>query len=263
MYYYLYDTFLQEQKYEKSLDLIKTRLLDLEIQGKNEKLTLLKSIDELINDEVKRGVTTVVVVGNDKTFLKAIDAVAKNNITLGIIPVGSDNNIASFLGIGSELDACEILSSRKVVKVDLGKVNGQYFFNKVSIDKNLERISVEKDKIKIIPRSGCGLVEINNFYLPTEQEKIDKRLLRLSPQDGVLEMLIYQKEKKKSWFLSKAKNDLFLDSLISAENFKVKSFEYLPVLVDGFRVLKTPLDIIVEKKQLSLIVGKNRLINID
>ena len=42
MYYYVYDTYLSDKKYEKILDKVKTRLLDLEIQGKHERLTLLK-----------------------------------------------------------------------------------------------------------------------------------------------------------------------------------------------------------------------------
>jgi len=95
MYYYIYDNYLTDKKYEKELDKIKTRLLDLEIQGKHEKLTLLKSIDELVKDEIKRGATTVVAVGNDKTFLKLVDVIAQSGVTLGLIPVGKeDNNLA-------------------------------------------------------------------------------------------------------------------------------------------------------------------------
>ena len=123
MYFYLYDTFLNDIKYEKVLDQIKARLLDLDIKGKHERLTLLKNLDSLITDEVKRGATTVVVVGNDKTFLKAIDPVAKNNVTLGIIPIGEDNLIAEMLGIPTGDEACEILAARKIANFNLGQVN--------------------------------------------------------------------------------------------------------------------------------------------
>ena len=92
MYFYIYDTYLADRKYEKVLDRIKTRLLDLDIQGKHEKLTLLKNIDELVEDEVRRGANTIIVVGNDKTFLKVVDAAVKNKVLLGLIPVGEGND---------------------------------------------------------------------------------------------------------------------------------------------------------------------------
>ncbi|MFA6536942.1 MAG: diacylglycerol kinase family protein [Patescibacteria group bacterium] len=263
MYYYLYDTYLQEPKYEKILDHLKTRLLDFEIQGKNEKLTLLKNVDELINDEVKRGVDTLVVVGNDKTFLKVVDAVVRNNLTLGIVPVGQGNNIASLLGIGNEDEACEILSARKVVNLDVGKANGQYFFNKISVNKNLERISVERGAIKITPRHDCGLIEINNFYVPENGDQIDENLATLGVQDGILDLLFFKKNKKRSWFAGKKNEEQIMDSLFEGDLFKIKSFEYLPVLLDGYKVQKTPVEVMIEKQKLKVIVGKNRLSQIN
>jgi len=259
MYYYLYDTYLQDQKYEKILDHIKTKLLDLEIQGKNEKLTVLKSVDELINDETKKGMDTLVVVGNDKTFCKVIDAVVKNGLTLGIIPVGQENKIATVLGIGNEDEACDILSARKVVNLDVGLANGYYFFNKISINKNLERLSIEKDSIKIIPRADCGLIELNNFYVSDSEEQTQSNLMKLSPQDGLLDLIFYKKDNKRNWLLGRKKENKKMDSLFDGSFFKIKSFEYLPVLLDGYKVQKTPVEVSIEKQKLKVIVGKNRV----
>ena len=160
MYYYIYDTFLADKKYEKTIDRVKTRLLDLEIQGKHERLTLLKSIDELISDEIKRGNTTIIVVGNDKTFLKVVDIIAKNNATLGLIPIGPDNKIAEYLGLGLEDSACEVIAARTVVKFDLGKIENQYFFSRMQISKNLERLTIEKDSYKMTPNHNCSIIEL-------------------------------------------------------------------------------------------------------
>ncbi|NQT49676.1 hypothetical protein HQ571_03205 [Candidatus Kuenenbacteria bacterium] len=258
MYYYIYDTFLSDKKYEKTIDRIKTRLLDLEIQGKHEKLTLLKSVDELINDEVKRGVNTIIMLGNDKTFLKVIDVIANNNVTLGLIPVGPDNNLAKCLGLPMEDAACEVIAARKIVKFDLGKTNNQYFFSSLKINKNLDRLSIEKDKYKITLNPECQEIDVYNYYYPVGKQSFEKRMKKSSAQDQKIELVIWSKQKKRKLF-SKNQGELKIDTLIQGSLFDIKSFEYLPVVLDDYKVIKTPVKIEVEPEKLNVIVGKNRL----
>jgi diacylglycerol kinase family enzyme len=258
MYYYIYDTFLADKKYEKTLDKIKASLLDLEIQGKHEKLTLLKSVDELIHDELKRGTKTIVVIGNDKTFLKVIDTVGKNNATLGLIPIGPENNIAKCLGIPEEEGACEVLAARKVVKFDLGKANEQYFFSNLRISKNLDRISVHKDKYKVVPRASCSEFDVYNFYFPEGKQSFERKMKKYSAQDEKVELVIRVPISKKGWFGKKDQVNP-IDTIIQGESFKIKSFEYLPVLLDDYRVIKTPVSVDIAPQKLKVIVGKNRL----
>lgn len=261
MYYYVYDTYLSDKKYEKVLDKVKTRLLDLEIQGKHERLTLLKSMDELITDELKKGAITVVVVGNDKTFLKVINTVAKNSITVGIIPIGGGNNIARTLGIPTEDAACDILAARKIIKFDLGKIKDQYFFSHLTIDKTLTRLSVVKDNYKMTPSSECVELNVYNFCYNVGDEDLEPVLKKISPQDGYLELVFKIKEKSSGWF--KKSGRLLVDSIIKGKKFEIKSFEYIPTFLDGARVIKTPFTVEIESKKLSVIVGKDRLINLD
>ena len=257
MHYYLYDTFLGDKKYEKVIDRIKTRLLDLEIQGKHEKLSLLKSIDELIADEVKRGANSIIVVGNEKIFLKVVDAAAKNNVSLGMIPVGENNHLAECLGLPLEEAACDVIAARKIVSFDLGKVNNQYFFSNLKITKNLDRLSIQKDSYKIVPRADCESVEVVNFYLPPLGESMERKIKKCSAQDELLELIIRRKGQKRRWFGGGEKPQI--DSLIQGNEFAIKSFEYLPALMDDYRVIKTPIKVEVEPGKLKVIVGKNRL----
>ncbi len=261
MYYYIYDTFLADKKFEKIIDKIKTRLLDLEIQGKHEKLTLLKSVDELISDEVKRGINTVVVLGNDRTFLKVVNVIAKHNITLGLIPVGPDNNLAKSLGLPMEEDACEIIAARKIVKFDLGQVGEQYFFSNLKIDKNLDRLSVEKDNYKIVPKAECSSIMVSNFYFPATKETFEKKMKNYSAQDQKLELVINIKGAKKKWF-NKNEPQSKIDTIIQGKDFKIKSFEYLPLVLDNYKIIKTPVTVGVKAGALQVIVGKTRLKNI-
>ena len=84
-----------------------------------------------MREGVKKGVKTIVVVGNDFTLSQVIGAADEVDITFGVIPVGSKNEIARILGIEDEMSACDCLSNRLVKKIDLGKINSTYFISKI------------------------------------------------------------------------------------------------------------------------------------
>jgi len=258
MYYYIYDTFLSDSKYEKTIDKIKTRLLDLEIQGKHEKLTLLKSLEELVRDEVKRGANTVIALGNDKTFLKIVNIAAQLDITLGMIPIGPNNDLAKYFGIKQEEEACEILAARKVVKFDMGKIKDNYFFSNIKVNKNVDRLGVVKGTFKVLPNPNCSEVIVSNFYYPEAEQTFEKKMKKYSAQDGKLELIIRTKPKKAGFF-KKKKTISPIDTIIQSTEFELKSFEYLPVIIDGYRVIKTPFKVEVASEKLKVIVGRDRL----
>lgn len=262
MYYYLYDTFLNDKKYEKVLDKIKTRLLDLDIKGKHERLSLLKSLDALIADEAKRGVQTIIIVGNDKSFLKAVDVVARHNLTLGIIPIGEDNLIAKILGVPLADEACEVLAARKIIKFDLGQVNNLYFFSNLRVRKNIDRISISHQGYRVIPKPRCSEVAIYNFLI-TEETKLKNGAEKINPGDDLLDLVIKSEDQSNGvrGIFKKQKQEK-IDSIIQGVNFEVKSFEYLPLMVDDYRVVKTPVAVKLADKKLQVIVGKTKnLIN--
>jgi len=99
MYLYVYDSFLNDKKYNSLLIKIEQRITDLGIKGRVAKLSILKNMKELISDAVKEGVETVVVAGDNQTFSKVINVIASLDVTLGIIPVVNNNNIAEVLGV--------------------------------------------------------------------------------------------------------------------------------------------------------------------
>ncbi len=262
MYYYLYDSFLGDRKYEKVLDKIKTQLLDLDIQGKHERLSLLKNVDSLIADESKRGVKTVVVIGNDKTFLRAVDAAAKAGVTLGIIPIGEQNEIAKILGIPAGEQACGVVAARKIGEFDLGKVNGSYFFSKLEITKNIDRISISHQGYKVLPKSSCSEISVVNFLTSTAEVK-NKALRKVGAQDNLLDLVFRSQVETKGWkkIIQRIPEQL-VDSVIQGVNFEIKSFEYLPVMLDGYKVIKTPISVKLADIKLKIIVGKNKEITI-
>ena len=84
-------------------------------------------------------VETVVLGGGDGTMQCAAEALAGSGLTLGIVPLGTANDLARTLGIPADIAAaCRIIAAGKHQAVDLGRVNGRYFFNVAHIGLGVE-----------------------------------------------------------------------------------------------------------------------------
>jgi diacylglycerol kinase (ATP) len=82
----------------------------------------------------KDKVDLVIIGGGDGTLNAAVDALVETQLTLGILPLGTANDLARTLGIPTSLeDACQIIANGEVQHIDLGWVNGKHFFNVASM----------------------------------------------------------------------------------------------------------------------------------
>ena len=126
MHTYIYDTFLTDQKYFPAISAIEAKLTEAGLGGRICRLSPLRSLRDVIAQELKRLPKTLVIVGNDSIVSQAISIMGGNDIPLGIIPIGEPNNIAARLGINEE-NACAMLSARRLVEIDLGAVDNKTF----------------------------------------------------------------------------------------------------------------------------------------
>ena len=245
MYYYIYDSYLNSKSYNNTLAKIETRLTDLGINGKINHLSFLKNIKQILTDEIKKGANTLVVVGNDKTIGKIINLVADLNMTLGIIPIDGTNNIAKFLGIPLREEACDILSSRIVQKIDLGNVNNNYFISSIeTIGKN---ISLELDNNYLINLEGQeSIINVSNLNCCFGQIA--------NPEDQKLDIFI---QIIKNTLLGKKEVSF---SHLKSKLIKITSSKTIPILLsDEKKIVKTPANIKIVGKKIKMIVGKNRI----
>lgn len=259
MYLYLYDHFLNDSKFHKTLVKIETRLTDLGIGGKISRLSPLKNIKELINDEVRFGVKTIVAVGGDQTVSLVINNIAKcEDIVFGIIPIGKNNCIAQALGIPHEEEACDVLSARKLEKIDLGKVNNTYFISNIHIAAE-SRVTLEcEESYQITPETNIVSISICNLR-PAALEGIqDARFF--NPRDGFLEALVepIQEISKSLFNIFKKKNTDIHNSIFPFKKISVLTKKAVTVTTDGRKVLKPPICIEVVPKKLTVVVGRNR-----
>ncbi len=240
MFYYFYDSFLNERKYERILAGIEARIIALGIDGKKRHLNILKDMTELVKEAIREGAKTIVAIGNDKTFSQMVNIVAELNVTLGFIPLGKPNKISKLLGIPPGEIACDILSNRLTETVDLGKVNHSYFFSSLKIAKS--KVIFKSEEYQIVPLKEQE-INISNF---------DDVFGEISnPRDGFLELaffpLGFRKHVGKSFFSIK---EIKIESQIKEES--------VIVIADQSRILKTPLSVKISPQKLKVIVGRKR-----
>lgn len=88
---------------------------------------------ELVEDE-NETVEAVVAAGGDGTVIRAVPMAIERNVPLGIVPLGTFNDLARTLGIPLDVDeACSTVGGGKLQRIDVGRVNGYYFVNEASI----------------------------------------------------------------------------------------------------------------------------------
>ena len=76
----------------------------------------------------------IIVAGGDGTMNAAAEALVKTGLPLGILPSGTANDLARTLAIPEDpRKASEIIAEGHTRRIDLGSVNGHYFFSVASI----------------------------------------------------------------------------------------------------------------------------------
>ncbi len=81
----------------------------------------------------------IIVVGGDGTLHSVADALLEAGKPMGILPAGTANDLARSLDVPADLPAaCDVILAGHTRRIDLGSVNGEYFFNAVHIGLGVE-----------------------------------------------------------------------------------------------------------------------------
>lgn len=147
-----------------------------------------KSFDETVI-EVKKATKKhkiIVACGGDGTLNAVVQGILGTKVIMGVLPLGSANNFAiQSLNIPINLKkAVEILLRKKIIQIDLGKINKAIFLNVVGIGINgqMALLGHKHWLYRFLPlpelRYGLPLLEklclFNSFHLSL---KIDSKLV--------------------------------------------------------------------------------------
>jgi diacylglycerol kinase (ATP) len=108
----------------------------LRFHGIEVKIEQFNSPDELALDIARRRheVDMAIVCGGDGTMNAAAPAIMETGLPMGVIPMGTANDLARTLHIPeSFLTAADIIAEGHTRQIDVGMVNGRPFFNVASI----------------------------------------------------------------------------------------------------------------------------------
>jgi diacylglycerol kinase family enzyme len=252
MYVYLYDNLLKQKRYDAVIKSIETRLTDFGIAGKIIRLQQFTNVEAVLQEEIKKGIDGVVIVGNDQTVGHVLSRAATLDTLFGFIPVGTNNAIAEVLGIPVGVEACDVLSRRRKVSLDVGWFNGRYFVSQLYIP--LADITIEYDE-RFVVSSQDGQLELVVCNLKPFSLKSGKnRDILVHPQDGKLEAFL-RPGSKKGMFGKVAYED---PSVFPFEEMVVWSNKAFVVEADGKQSKETHITIRLAKDRINMIVGKDR-----
>jgi YegS/Rv2252/BmrU family lipid kinase len=81
----------------------------------------------------------VIVGGGDGTLNAIVDSLVDMKLPLGILPLGTANDLARTLKIPLTVEsACRVIAQGQLKYIDLGCVNGKHFFNVASLGLSVE-----------------------------------------------------------------------------------------------------------------------------
>ena len=113
---------------------------------------------------VQQGYDVVISAGGDGTANEVVNGIAGYDVTLGVIPCGSGNDLAISMEIPRRIeDACEVILRGNTRVRDLGRVIDRYFVNAVGIGFDAAVAKTVNECFRSFPVRGIPLYVLAMF----------------------------------------------------------------------------------------------------
>ncbi len=106
-------------------------------------------IDVIEEDASSAGLDAIVVAGGDGTLAGQISRALATGLPIGLVPLGTFNDIARTLDIPLDLEAaCAVIAAGRTRPIDVARVNDTYYATEASvgISSRLARLQRSEDK---------------------------------------------------------------------------------------------------------------------
>jgi YegS/Rv2252/BmrU family lipid kinase len=230
----------------------------------------------------------IVAVGGDGTVNEIASAIVGSNAALGVVPFGSGNGLARFLGIPmNTAKSIKALSAYKVETIDSGQMNGLPFFNMAGMgfDAHIAEVFSHGKKRGFLTYIKSTMQEIMSYKPQQYRIEIDGKTyereafiisianssqwgndVHIAPnasvQDGLLDVCIIRKFP--IWRLPEIGARLMLKTIeasgyieiIKGKNIRISRETAGPIHLDGEpHVMDANLNINIVAGSLKVIVG--------
>jgi YegS/Rv2252/BmrU family lipid kinase len=246
-------------------------------------------IGKTVQNAINAGVDMIIVGGGDGTISAVVDYGVKNDILFAILPLGTSNSFARSLNMPLDLEeAIKVIKAGKVKQIDLGKIGNDYFANTANIGLSVEVNRSVNDNFKrgfgrlaYLPLAIWNLLTFAPFDVTVitsiginKYRCIEVLIANGQFQGGIplalnanlasrkliIKIFLCNNWKDKFnllgyWFLSLFRHNI-RNRRIKQFGFNVARIETnLPMYVDidGEVTIKTPIDITVAERILSII----------
>ena len=139
---------------------------------------------DLAQKAIEEKPDVVVACGGDGTVNEVARGLVKTEIPIAVVPVGSGNGIARHFKIPSGIsNAIQLIKKKKIAKMDVGVVNGHYFFGNMGC-------ALESHFIRIYNKNGSHgiwayMIAFFNAIISFKYQKIlieyHKEIKQISP----------------------------------------------------------------------------------
>ena len=146
-----------------------------------------KDLGRFVRQAIKDGARRIVAGGGDGTLNAAVNAMIRGDTrpkaSLGILPLGTANDFAKGAGIDAKdlISALELACTGSSTKIDVGRMNEQYFINVASAGFGAEVTATTPQEMKKL-LGGMGY-SIMGFVKAFQLEPYEGRLIL---PDGVV-----------------------------------------------------------------------------
>ncbi|MBA2677670.1 MAG: diacylglycerol kinase family lipid kinase [Ktedonobacteraceae bacterium] len=239
---------------------------------------------------VSQGVEVVIVAGGDGTVHAVAKGLIGTPVALGIIPVGTMNNLAHSLKIPDTVEgACAVIAAGQQSPFDIGQINGQPFLEVAGIGLEAALFTPAEDikrpgLLSTIRGAVTGLVTLFMFRPPMMRVSFNKgkrrpyhaiqvticntpfygARLRAAPDarvdDGLLDVLVYRNFSKLEYFqhaISISQGRRVLQPKITTQritSLSITASHPVEIQADGVVIGQTPAQVSIMPGALRVLV---------
>lgn len=252
-----------------------------------------EDIPSLVNSYIQKGFDLFVAAGGDGTISAVASGLAKDNIPIGVLPVGTGNGLARDLKIPMNIDeALELIYSRpSILYLDGMQVRERYYLLNLSVGLTPMALDItnreQKRKLGRLAylfagfRSLVGIQPIN-YSLTIDGRKVQisaseilvmnsvtlgdpGRYLNLGIEndDGILDLFVIQSKTILDYFrvfmnliLQKTHQDPDVQRFSVEKSLVIRGGRFLQVQADGEMIGYTPVELNLIPGAVAIIVPK-------
>jgi len=265
------------EKFEKLQTELSGLLAEFKVSGETSRVTPLRSVQDLVDTASQRGAKTLVACGSDDTFNLMLAALKGRDFTLAFIPLDENSFLAKILGVPDVFTGVKTVAARRIEKIDLAKIAGNYFINYLefgALSHNLKAAGFWSGMKLLSTEPKNLVVRVDDSY-NVEIKALGGLVVNIrstsgkdrniaNPTDGNLDLLILEPLNRMQ--IMQYKKDIaegILENVPKTTVIKCKKIELLEprgtnLTMLGRVVAKFPATVEIIPQRLRTIVGKNR-----